>query len=430
MTPARIAELFSKPLKVNKLTLANRVVMGPMAANAPTKAGGPSEQTIAFYEARAKGGVGMIIAGGIVATNRSRIEAPNKTSLRFDIDDFIPDLKRVADAVHRYNVPIIAEIMPGFGRMGVPGPGRPTISASPLECVIPEERFPAGIMVPGGRITPVPDEATIVEIERYEAEMVASAVRAHKAGWDGVEVAAHMSYFAASFLAPRTNWRTDQYGGSVENRARMLTNIVDGIREQLGRDFVIGLRIVADDYIEGSQGATGYAEVAKAVEAAGIDYLALTPAVYETMDINASTKDGALVNDGVARTHRDVISVPIIVQGQHKPANAAEVLQQDLGDLVSFARQLLADPELANKLTSGRADEVVRCRRQNDCLRRMIFGFEVRCPVNPSMGRESRKAGALPPTRRMVQVPVEKAVMGLTGSKALMGLASKLAKKK
>ncbi|MEZ5926874.1 MAG: NADH:flavin oxidoreductase [Parvularculaceae bacterium] len=429
MDPERIAALFSKPLTINKLGLANRVVMGPMAANAPTKAGGPSDQTIAFYEARAKGGVGMIIAGGIVATKRSLAEAPGKTSLRFDEDEFIPDLRRVADAVHKYGVPIIAEFIPGFGRMGRPGRGRPIISASPKNVVIPEDRFPAGMLVPGGQVTSVPDEATIEEIETYEREMIDAAVRAHKAGWDGVEIAFHMSYFGSSFLAPRTNWRTDRYGGSAENRARMLVNTISGIRQKLGRDYVVGARMQADDYIPESQGAAGFAEVAKFVEQAGIDYLALSPGCYETMDTNCAAKDGVLVKDGVARTFREALKVPLIVQGQHKPANAAEVLEQGLGDLISFARPMLADPELANKLLSGRSDDIVRCDRQNTCVRRMIFGMEMRCTVNPTMGLESRKPGSLPPARRLIQVPIENAVLGLTGSKAVMGLVGKMMKK-
>lgn len=430
MSPDKAGEVLSQPIKINGLQLKNRVVMGPMAANAPTKAGGPSEQTIAFYAARARGGVGMIIAGGIVATQRSYAEAPGKTSLRFEVDTFVADLRRVADAVHAHGVPIIAEIMPGFGVMGKPGPGRPAISASPKKVVIPEDRFPKGMSVPGGMVTGLPDEATIAEIELYEREMIQSAVHAHQAGWDGVEVAAHMSYFAASFLSARTNWRTDQYGGTVENRARMLSNIVIGIREKLGRDFVVGLRIVANDYMPDGQGAAGFADVAKHVEAHGIDYVALVPGCYESMDKNATAEDGILVRDGAARAFRDVISVPIIIQGQHDPANGAEAVESGLADLISVARPMLADPEYAAKAITGRRDEIVRCDRENLCVRRMVFNMPVRCSVNSQMGRESRKPGTLPPLSRMLQAPIESVVLGLTGSKTLMGIASKLAKAK
>jgi dimethylglycine catabolism A len=430
MTPQETGEVLSQPFVINGLQLRNRIVMGPMAANAPTVEGGPSEQTIAFYEARARGGVGMIIAGGIVATKRSYAEAPGKTSLRFEVDTFVPDLRRVAHAVHAHGVPIIAEIMPGFGVMGKPGPGRPTISASPGKVVIPEGRFPQGMLVPGGIVTGIPDEATIAEIETYEREMIQSAVHAHQAGWDGVEVAAHMSYFAASFLSARTNWRTDHYGGPVENRGRMMSNIVTGIRERLGRDFIVGLRMVADDYMPDGQGAAGFADVAGNIVAHGVDYVALVPGCYETMDRNATAKDGILVDDGVARVFRDTLSVPLIIQGQHDPANGAAAIAGGLADLVSVARPVLADAAYAAKVTSGHSGEIVRCDRDNLCVRRMVFGMPVRCSVNPHMGRESRKPGSLPPLSRVVQAPVEAVVLGLTGSKALMGLASKLAKYK
>ena len=425
-----VGEVLAQPITINGHRLRNRVVMGPMAANAPTAEGGPSEQTIAFYAARAKGGVGMIVAGGIVATARSYAEAPGKRSLRFDVDTFIPDLERVADAVHAHGVPIIAEIMPGFGVMGKPGAGRPTISASPRRTVIPENRLPKGMLVPGGITTCVPDEATISEIELYEREMIQSAIHAQRAGWDGVEVAAHMSYFAASFLSPRTNWRTDQYGGSAANRSRMMSNIVAGIRERLRSNFIVGLRIVADDYMPDGQGAAGYAEVARNIAAHGVDYVALVPGCYESMDKNASAKDGVLVEDGVAQAFRDAISVPIILQGQHDPANGAAAIRRGLADMVSVARPMLADPEYAVKATSGRSHEIVQCDRDNLCVRRMIFNMPVRCSVNPGMGREERKSGRMPPLSRLVQAPVESAVLALTGSKALMGIASKLAPKK
>lgn len=141
MTPDQIASVLSKPVTINKRTLANRMVMGPMAANAPNKDGSPSEQTIAFFEARARGGIGMIICGGLLSTPRGVAESPFN-ALRLDVDTHIAAFGRVADAVHAHNVPIVAEIMPSFGRMAVPGPDRPVISASPINVVIPPERFP------------------------------------------------------------------------------------------------------------------------------------------------------------------------------------------------------------------------------------------------------------------------------------------------
>lgn len=420
------AGVLSQPIQINRLTLKNRIVMGPMKAIDPDKSGGPSAQTHAFLEARARGGVGMIIVGGIIATRDGYEEAPAKPLLRFDRDDLIPALKAVADTVHVHGVPIIAELMPRFGRMGKPGRGRPIIAASPVNVVVREENFPPNLFVPGGFKTPIPDEATLAEIREAEQGVIDAAGRAHEAGWDGVEVAAHMSYFVTSFLSPRTNRRTDEYGGSEENRARILVNIVTGIRERLGKEFVVGLRITANEYLPDGQGAEGYAAIAKRVEAAGIDYVALAPGCYERMDKSASSEDGELADGGEALIFKRALSVPILLPGIHDPERGGRALAEGKGDLLMVARPMLADPDYARKVTEGRLQELVRCNRDNLCMRRLAFGLPIRCDVNPAMGRESRKG--LPPAKRFVQAPLEKMLLGLTGSKWLMGMISKAMK--
>lgn len=427
MTPHQIADVLSQPLKIGPATLRNRLVMGPMAATAPRQDGAASDQTVAFFAARARGGIGMIIVGGLVATTRSYEEAPFRPLLRLDIDDHLPAFRRLADAVHAHGVPLIAEIMHGFGRMGVPGKDRPIIAASPKNVVIPKDRFPSGIIAPADRVTPMPDEATVDEIKAYERELIDAADRARRAGWDGVEVAAHMSYFASSFLSPRTNWRTDEYGGSVENRARILVEAVRGIRERAGRDFVVGLRITINDYMPDGQGVAEFAAIAKLVEAEGLDYVALSAGCYETMDTSAPPVDGGMVDSGDARTFKQALSVPVLVQGLHDPANAATAIAEGHGDAVMLARQLLADPDYAHKAVSGNATDIVRCDRKNHCMRRLVMNMPIRCSVNPAMGRESRAGGALPPLRRFFQAPIEQVVLGLTGSAMLMNVIGSVA---
>ena len=429
MTPHEIGRVLSQPIRIKHLAVANRLVMGPMAAHVPDKDGGATAQTAAFFEARARGGVGMIIAGGIIATPRSYEEAPFKTALRLDLDKVVPSFRRVADAVHAHGVPIIAEIMPGFGRMGIPGPGRPIISASPINVVIPEDRFPKGIRVPGGRTTPMPMEASVAEIEQYEREMVDAAERAHRANWDGVEVAAHMSYFAASFLSPRTNWRTDQYGGSLENRARLLVNVVTGIRRRISSDFVVGLRITANDYMPDGQGPKGFAALAKQVELAGIDYVALSAGCYETMNMSAPGVDGGLIDSGDAFVFKKMLSVPVLLQGLHDPARAAQAVADGHGDMVMLARPLLADPNYARKVAEGRPNTIIRCNRDNHCIRRLMFNMPVRCTMNSEMGRESRRFKRLPPPKRLVQGAIESLILRATGSARLMSVIGPLMKK-
>lgn len=425
MTEPLAANILSTPFKIGQLNLANRMVMGPMAANAPRPDGGPSEQTIAFFEARARGGIGMIIVGGMVASERGAAEAMVKACLRPDLKSLVPDFRKMTDAVHAYGVPIIAEIMPGFGVMGVPTAERPNISASERQLTIPKDQFPQGFIVPTDKVTPIAKEATLEQIQAYEVGMIECAVTTVKSGFDGVEVAAHMSYFMSSFLSDRTNKRKDQYGGSAENRARMLVNIISGIRKRVPADYVVGLRLPANDYMPDGQGVHGFAEIAKLVEAAGLDYVALSAGCYETMQASAPAVDGELVDSGEARIFKETLSVPVLIQGIHDPARAAKAIAEGNGDLVMFARSTLADPNFARKVCEGRPETIVKCVRDNTCMRRMVFGMPVRCSVNPEMGRESRTS-SFPPVDRIFKRPIEELVLGATGSKALMGVVAKV----
>jgi 2,4-dienoyl-CoA reductase-like NADH-dependent reductase (Old Yellow Enzyme family) len=410
-----------EPLSINGLTIANRIIMGPMAVLAPDADGGPSDQTIAFLCERATGGVGMIILGGTVSTRRGWEETPFK--------GFVPDLKRMTDAVHACGTPIIAELMAGFGTMGKPSPEWPLIAASPKNVVIRREQFPKGIKVPADRVTAMPREATVEEIHQLKREMAASALRCRRAGFDGVEVAAHMSYFLASFLSSRKNVRTDEYGGGVENRARVLVNIVRLIREQAGPSFPIGLRLSANEHVEGGQGPEEYAAIAEVVEREGLDYVALSDGNYESMHRSAPETDGAAVEHGEAQIFRAALSCPLILGSTHDPRRAAEIVSEGHADAVMFARQMIADPEYANKVREGLTHEIVRCDRDNVCMRRMIMGMPVRCTVNPRMGRESRAPGERPPIQRIMKAPIERAVLSATGSECIMKLAGRVATK-
>lgn len=425
-TPPKLHALF-EPISINGMEVPNRIVMGPMAANSPLPDGTPSDQTVAFFEARARGGVGMIIVGGGVATTRAFDESPIRPVLRLDRDDVVSAYRPLIDAVHRHGTKIIYEASPGFGRMAKPGPGRPDlISASPSNVVIPEDQFARGLLVPGGTQTPMAREATVDEIEGLEDAMAASALRARNAGFDGIEIAAHMSYFFASFLTPRSNRRTDCYGGSRENRARVLTNTVRKMRALVGPDYVIGLRIACAEHVPGGQGVEEYAQIAALVEQAGIDYVAMVDGCYESMKQSAADEDGTQLKCGEPPVFKRALTIPTLLSNAHDPYLAAEAIGSGQADMTMLARQMLADPNYANKVRAGEVESVVRCRRDNLCMRRMIMGMPVRCEVNPQMGRESRAPGQLPPLDRMIKAPLEQAVLRLTASPGFMRLAVRL----
>jgi len=420
---AELAKVLFAPLSIGTVTLANRLVMSPMAALTAHPDGRPTEQTIAFLCERAKGGVGLIIQGASTATRRAYEEVLVKGGLRFDEDRFVPDLKRLTDAVHEHGTPIIAELAAGFGTMSKPSAAWPAIAASPKNVVMPAGPTSMGIILPTDHPTAMPREATVGEIRQIELETAEAAGRAQRAGYDGVEVAAMMSYFLSSFLSPRTNWRTDEYGGSTENRARILANIVRLIRERTGASFPIGLRISANDHIEGGQGAEGFAAIAQIVEREGLDYVALTDGNYQS--VSGMDGDAATVQHGEAQIFRKALSCKLFLGGIHDPQRAAQVIAAGHGDAVMLARPLLADPEYAAKIRDGRPGDIIRCDRNNECLRRMALGMPVQCTVNPRMGRES---GGRPSLERLVKAPVERAVLAAVGSPRVMNLAGKLAR--
>jgi 2,4-dienoyl-CoA reductase (NADPH2) len=424
-TPARLQPLF-EPLAINRMVVPNRIVMGPMAAHGGAADGTPSDQTVAFFEARAKGGVGMIIVGGGVGTTRCVEESPVLPVLRMDRDELVGSFRRLTDTVHRHGTKIIYEAQASFGRMAKPGPGRPElISASATNVVIPEENLVRGLVVPGGITTPPAREATVAEIEAIEDQMADCALRTQQAGFDGVEVAAHMSYFLASFLTPRSNLRTDHYGGSPENRARILTNIVRKARAKVGPDYVIGLRMACSEHVPGGQGPEAYAEIAAIVERAGIDYLAMVDGCYESMNQSAPAEDGTMLRYGEPPIFKRALTIPTLLSNAHDPYLAARAIENGEADMTMLARQMLADPEYANKVRRGEVDSIVKCRRDNHCMKRMIMGFPVRCEVNPRMGIESRAPGALPPVQRLVQAPIEKVVLALSNSRTFMRIAAR-----
>lgn len=224
--------------------------------------------------------------------------------------------------------------MPGLGRMGRPKSG-PPIAASPVNVVIPEDKMPNGMQVPGGLVTPMPREATLEGIRQAEREMVNAAERARRAGLDGVEVSAQMSYFLSSFLSPRTNLRQDEYGGSVENRARVMVNILSGIRDRLGADFPVGVRITSNEFLPDGQGPDGYAAVARHLEAAGADFIALSAGNYETLAREFA--DGEIIDGGDAAIFKRQLSTPLFVPMIHDPARSAQAIADGVADVVMMA---------------------------------------------------------------------------------------------
>lgn len=415
-------EVLGSELTINKLPIKNRIVLGPMSVLRPTEDGRPSAQTIAFLARRAKGGVGLIIVGGSVATERAWRESPFSPNLRFDKDEFVPDLKRLTDAVHEYGTRVFAQIFPSFGRMGVPRDGHWISAASPKPVDMGVGGLPDHVYIPGGRITPRPHEATVEEIKGIEADVVAAVRRSVAAGFDGVEIGAHMCYFYSSFLSPLSNERTDEYGGSAENRARALRDTVAAVRAEVGPDFPIGIRMSVNDHMPGGQGPDGWAEVAAHIVPAGVDYIALSEGNYESLGTNLPTASGTMLAHGEPQAFRRAVGegVRLFLSSTPDPEQAAAAISAGHADATMLARQLLADPDFPAKVVEGREAEIVWCDQANSCMRRLMLGAPVHCHKNPEMGREDPNA--------QQSTRVQDLAVWAAGNPVLMGLADKVAR--
>ncbi|WP_193597567.1 NADH:flavin oxidoreductase [Microbacterium sp. YJN-G] len=424
MSAATTAEVLGAPLTINKLTLKNRIILGPMAVLQPTEDGRPSEQSIAFLRRRAEGGAGAIFVGGSVATARAFRESPFSPNLRYDDDEFIPDLKRLVDAVHATGtgVAVFAQLFPAFGRMGVPRDGHWITSASPRHVDMGAHGLPDNVYIPGGRVLPEPHEATVSEIKELEQAVVDSARRAKAAGFDGIEIAAHMCYFYSSFLSPLSNFRSDEYGGSVENRARALKDVVAAVRQEVGPDIALGLRLSANDHVPGGQGPEGFAAVTAEIAKAGLDFVVLTDGNYESMGDNVTSESGKMLREGEPQIFREALGpdVVLMLSSTPAPAQAAAAIADGTVDATMLARQLLADPDYPNKVLEGRESEIVWCDHANSCMRRLILQVPVACHKNPEMGKEhesSRRSNIL-----------QDAFIWAAGNRTLMTIADKAAR--
>lgn len=416
------AETLGKPLQINGLQIRNRIILGPMAVLRPTEDGRPSEQTIAFLKRRAKGGVGLVIVGGSVASDRAWRESPFSPNLRFDKEEFLPDLRRITDAVHEHGAPVFAQLFPSFGRMGVPRDGAWISAASPVPVNMGAGGLPENLYIPGGRITPVPKEVSREEIKAIEADVVAAARRAQAAGFDGVEIGAHMCYFYSSFLSPMSNRRTDEYGGSARNRARALQDAVAAVRAAVGPAYPVGIRMSVNDHMPGGQGPEGFAEVAAHICEAGVDFIALSEGNYESMRENVPSTSGPMLAHGEPQAFRRAVGndVRLFLSSTPDPQQAADAITAGHVDASMLARQMLADPDYATKVIFGRTADIVWCDHSNACVRSLILNAPVSCHKNPEMGRED------PNAKR--PNAIQSFAVWASGNSTLMGFADRLAR--
>jgi 2,4-dienoyl-CoA reductase (NADPH2) len=371
------------PLDLGFTTLKNRVLMGSMHTGLEEAPNGYARMA-AFYAARARGGVGLIVTGGI-APNLSGRAAPTAAQLSFRFQ-----AKRhrvVTDAVHAEGGRIAMQIL-HTGRYAY----------HPLAVA------PSAIKAP---ISPFrPRALTAWGVRRTIEDYARCAALAREAGYDGVEIMGSEGYLINQFLVPATNLRTDAWGGPFERRMRFATEIVRRTRERTGRDFIIIFRLSMLDLVEGGSSWDEIVQLARAIEAAGASIINTGIGWHEARIPTIATMVPRAAFTWVTRRMKGAVGIPLVTTNRiNDPAVAEEVLARGDADMVSMARPFLADPDFVAKAAAGRADEINTCIACNQaCLDHIFERKLTSCLVNPFACHETELVRTPASPRRRIAV--------------------------
>ncbi|EOT1824920.1 FAD-dependent oxidoreductase [Vibrio vulnificus] len=405
-------KILFEPMQIGSLKLKNRYSMAPMGTLGCVDGDGAYNQRgVEYYVARARGGVGLIITGVQMVENElEQFPMPSLPCPTNHPTAYILSAKEMTERVHTYGAKIFAQLTAGWGRSCIPGFTPEDKSIAPSDA---PNRFDPSIQH---------RELTTDEVKYFIGKFVESAAIAQKAGFDGVEIhAVHEGYLLDQFTMEFFNQRTDQYGGSFENRYRFAVEIVKGIKAICGDDFPVSLRYSVKGNMKGFGQGILPGEVAEEVGRDMEEGLKaakyLQDAGFDALNVDAGTYDSWYWNHppnyfapGMYKPYckavSEVVDIPVLMAGRmENPDLAAHAVKNGISDGISLGRPLLADPDTVNKIRRGRFEEVRPCLSCHlGCLGRMAEVGNLSCAVNPSCGREEEFR--LAPTHRSQNVVV------------------------
>ncbi len=388
------------PSTIGSVELKNRMVMAPMGSNFCEEDGSCDERLLAYYEERARGGAGLLVVETTSVAWPSGTTQPRMLGL--SEDRFLPGLTRLTQRAHQHGAKIAIQLNHG-GKNSQPdvAAGRPILVPSipkkqemDFYAVLTPEEIATFVAAAGpdgkGPRYQVMTREDIAQVTRQFAE---AAARAVKAGFDIVEIHAGHGYMLSSFLSPYANQRDDEYGGSRENRARFLCEVIRAVRATVGPGFPIQIRMDAREYrMPGGIDIEDCIETARLAEQAGADALSIS--AYASAAIGVAFTEAPLVHQPAgfvpfARAVKGAVSIPVLAVGRIEPELAERGLAAGDFDFVVMGRKLLADPELPNKLAAGKPASIRPCIYCYVCVSRIFVNDAVRCAVNPACGREN-----------------------------------------
>lgn len=376
------------PLLVGNLELKNRMAVAAMVTCYCDDDGMPTEQYIAYHEARAKGGFGLIITEDYAVDPRGR----GFWCAGLWKDEQIAPHRALTERVHAAGAKIFAQIYHCGRQTSATLIGAQPVSASTLPCPSMGE---------------VPHALSKQEIRVIVGQFGDTAHRAELAGFDGVEVHGAHGYLIAQFMSAYSNKRTDEYGGTLYNRLRFPLEIIADIKSKCAPDFVVSFRISADEYVIGGRDLAETTVICQQLETAGIDLVHVTAGTYESAwaIIPPLGRPYAWLAECAAQI-KQVVKIPVQVVGRIKdPLVGEAILASGQADLVSFARASLADPDFARKYAEGHPEQIRECIGCNQgCISILFTNQPIRCLVNPSLGFEGAQEIKPAATKKKVLV--------------------------
>lgn len=393
----RYPNLF-EPIRLNQVTIRNRIV-STAHAEVYAENGVPGERYLRYYEEKAKGGVGLAICGGSSPVSR---DSPSSwwASVNLANDRVIEPLSRLAATMHRHGAKIMIQATHMGRRNAWHGFDWPHLVS------------PSGIREPvhrGNAKTIEPEE-----IERIVRDYGRAAKRVQDAGMDGIEISAAHQQLIDQFWSPRVNHRDDEWGGTFEKRLRFGLRVLEAVREQVGRDFCVGLRMCGDEFHEDGISHEMAKDIAQAMSESGlIDFLSVVGSGADTHNTLANCMPPMALPPEpfvhLAAGIKQVSKVPVMHAQSIRDASQAErILASGMVDMVGMTRAQIADPHMVIKIRDGREDQIRQCVGANYCIDRQYNGLDVLCVQNAATSREQTMPHVIPktsgPKRRVVVV--------------------------
>lgn len=364
------------PGRIGQLELSNRVIMVPMGTEMGDHDGHLTDREVAYYAERAAG-AGLVCTGINAVTDD--YEVINAGLGRVDTDAATPGLVKLAEAFHARGGRVSVQLTAGLGRnINNIDPERLPISASDN----------SHWLDPSVKCRPLEADEIKVIVQRFKE----AAERCAEAGIDAIDIHGHTGYLIDQFMSPVWNRRTDEYGGSVENRCRFAAEIIAAVKEG-APGLPVSFRLSVDHHFEGGRTPAESLEIAKVLEAAGLDLLMIDEGSYEAMDyVFPPYYLGDNCMMGSVQTFKDALSIPVLGCGNLTAERAEAAIASGEMDFAGIGRALIADPEWAAKLAEGRREDIRPCIRCNQlCVGNAFVGQPLGCAVNPTVGFERER---------------------------------------